>query len=462
MMLSRYLLHESFTDEHIFLYLNTLELGVFWLDSGVTATQGKSYLGVSDDVALCAAGSETSFLEQLRSRISAHSSPRCSQDQTEFTEPSFALGWVGWFEYEFGVRLLTGTKAEESSDSSTRSTSASMLFVTIAFEFDHETDECWLIAESEQTLSEWLAQHLEALRTFCASQTIAGIQPESQEGVVSPKWRDSKESYVKNIEECQAAINRGDAYLLCLTTQVSLNSVTPPHEVYLRLRKISPTHHSGFIQIGQTALVSASPERFLAVNANGDALTKPIKGTRARGVSDAEDAAVIKELLSNEKELAENLMIVDLMRNDFSRVCPPETIRVTSLHEVEHYSHLHQLVSTVTGALSQGKDSLDLFVACFPAGSMTGTPKLSAVEILAEREQSPRGVYSGCFGYLSRDGALDLAMTIRSIVVCDGIARIGSGGGITALSEVTAEYEEVQLKAEALFSALQITERPVM
>jgi anthranilate synthase component 1 len=452
-MLSRYLLPETLTGEQIFRYLCGRDSAVFWLDSGIGAEQGKSYLGVSSEVSHCTPGEEGKFIDFLRSRVNQQKNRNGSAGV--FAEPSFSLGWVGWFHYEFGVRLLGLSDDHTSLSHETSPPSASMMFVRTMIEINHASNELWLVAEDDAMLHSWLDLHLEALLGSAALSASRNDEDDHPLDIGAIVWRDNTKTYLRNIEACQAAIQRGDAYLLCLTTQASVNTDEAAHEVYLRVRELSPTHHSGFIRIGDTALVSASPERFLAVDERGNAVTKPIKGTRPRGLLPEEDDALMDELVNSEKERAENLMIVDLMRNDFSRVCPPETVRVTSLHAVEHYSHVHQLVSTVTGVLAPENDALDLFSACFPAGSMIGAPKISALEILADLEQVPRGLYSGCFGYVSSDGSLDLAMVIRSIVFTHATASIGTGGGITALSDADAEYDEVQLKAHALLTALQ-------
>jgi anthranilate synthase component 1 len=226
-----------------------------------------------------------------------------------------------------------------------------------------------------------------------------------------------------------------------------------PAATYLRLRALTPAHHGGYVRSGDTALLSASPERFLQVSA-GVARTRPIKGTRPRAADAREDAALAAELRASVKERAENVMIVDLMRNDLSRVSVPGSIRVEGLLEVESYAAVHQLVSTVSSRLQSGTTAGDLLDAAFPAGSMTGAPKLSAMTILHQLEGGPRGVYAGCFGYVGQDGTVDLAMIIRSIVTRPGGAYVGAGGGITWGSEARAEVAEVGIKARAPLSAL--------
>ena len=204
---------------------------------------------------------------------------------------------------------------------------------------------------------------------------------------------------------------------------------------------------------GEFALASASPERFLEVE-DGIVRTRPIKGTRPRGADPAADAALAQELRASDKERAENVMIVDLMRNDLSRVCEPGSVGVDGLLEVESYPAVHQLVSTVSGTLTRGVTVGELLDATFPAGSMTGAPKLSAMTILHDLERGPRGVFAGCFGWVGDDGALDLAMVIRSIVIHPDGAYVGAGGGITWRSDAAAEVAEVGVKARGPLAAI--------
>jgi anthranilate/para-aminobenzoate synthase component I len=268
------------------------------------------------------------------------------------------------------------------------------------------------------------------------------------------RWRHGPDRYAELIAECQEAIHRGDAYQLCLTNEISVDAHPEPLEAYLTLRASSPTHHGGLLRFGEISLLSASPEQFLAVTVGGHVTTKPIKGTRKRASGLARDLELRAELESSEKERAENLMIVDLMRNDIGKIARLGSVGVSKLLTVESYAHVHQLVSTIEAELADGLRGIDAVEASFPAGSMTGAPKISAMRILDGLEAGPRGIYSGAFGYLGLDGAVDLAMVSRSIVLDAAGARIGTGGGITALSVAAEEIEETQIKARALLAVL--------
>jgi len=280
-------------------------------------------------------------------------------------------------------------------------------------------------------------------------QRAAGARPEVS-------WRHDDTDYLGMIAACQAAIRRGDAYQLCLTNTATVAPAPDPWQVYLRLRATSRTHHAGYVSLGGVTLVSASPERFVELSSDGVISSSPIKGTRRRDPDPEVDAALAAELVVDEKERAENLMIVDLVRNDLSRIAVLGSVRVTRLLEVESYAQVHQLVSTVEARLLSGLSAKEAVDALFPAGSMTGAPKSSALRILAQLEGGPRGIYSGAFGLIRADGSADLAMVIRSIVVEGSIATVGAGGGITALSRPRAEVDEVHLKAAPLLAALGV------
>lgn len=268
--------------------------------------------------------------------------------------------------------------------------------------------------------------------------------------------RHTDEQYLELIEQAKASIAKGDAYQLCLTNQLTVETSSNPFAVFLELRLANPAPYSSFIRLGEVSIVSSSPEQFLRVTESGSLSSKPIKGTRKRSACEQEDTRLIEELRTNEKERAENLMIVDLMRNDLGRVSESTDVIVSKLFDVESYASVHQLVSTVEARLKPGLTVFDAIEACFPAGSMTGAPKIRAIEILAGLEDGPRGLYSGCFGYITYKGAADLGMTIRTLVFEDGRATLGIGGGITIDSDALAELEETKLKAKALLSALGV------
>ncbi|MGW8982016.1 anthranilate synthase component I family protein [Streptomyces parvus] len=218
---------------------------------------------------------------------------------------------------------------------------------------------------------------------------------------------------------------------------------------YDRLRSASPVPYGAFLRNPEFSVLSASPERFMTISGDRRVLVSPIKGTRRRGASEAEDTALRRELAADEKELAENLMIVDLMRNDLSRVSEIGSVRPVELFGVHAFSAVHQMVSTIESKLREEVAAVDCIRTAFPPGSMTGAPKLRSMEILAALEEEPRGVYSGVLGWVSLDGRADLSVVIRTLVVERNAATFGVGGAITLLSDPEAEYAETLVKAAA-------------
>lgn len=410
----------------------------FFLD-GAAAPEGeprKSYAGAAQKVLVALPGQEREFLEQLRptrADPAGHSADSGSAGR-------FRSGWVIALSYEFGLGLL-GIAGKSSAGQP----SAIAMRIDRVLETD-ETDE--------------------GDAADAAANTDAGATNEVPVPQASPDlvWRRSQAAYESDVVTCQEAIHRGDAYVLCLTDTAEARVTGPylPLDLYERLRAGGAAMRGGVLVAGDRALVSASPERFLSVRGRS-VTTHPIKGTRRRGSTPADDHRLAKALAVDPKERAENLMIVDLMRNDLSRVCESGSVRVTRFLEVETHPRVHQLVSSVAGTLGEGVDVCDAIAACFPGGSMTGAPKHSAAEILLGIERGDRGLYSGCFGWIDDTGDAELAMTIRSVelrgAVQPGAAgtvdlRIGAGGGITAESVPARERAERELKAQALLSAL--------
>jgi len=246
----------------------------------------------------------------------------------------------------------------------------------------------------------------------------------------------------------------GDSYEICLTNQLSLDTDADPLDLYRRLRHANPAPFAAYLRFGDSAVLSSSPERFLRVSRNGEAEARPIKGTSRRGATADEDTALAAALAADEKNRAENLMIVDLLRNDLGAVCEVGSVEVPRMMEVETYETVHQLVSEVRGRLRPDAATIDAVRSCFPPGSMTGAPKLRTTEILGEIEGAARGVYSGAIGWFGLGGAADLSVAIRTIVLADGRAEIGAGGAIVLQSDPEREYEEMLLKAAAPLRAI--------
>jgi aminodeoxychorismate synthase component I len=447
------------------------ESRAFWLDPGIHADAGSSYLGAASPV-------RPSYLVDQGRLYGLHAGVRTPAEGTldaalrsyggagagglsrsggrrASAPPSSPIGWVGWFGYEYGAgRLAVPAGRSEVPE-------AAMLAADRVIEIDHRDGALFLWFLDDAGGREWAEATGERLRRIAEARRpwhghASGADDDLPDVPVPssrPSWRHARDEYLGMIEACQAAIRAGDAYQLCLTNRVDVATDARPFDVYRRLRRISRATHGAFVRVDEVSVLSASPELFLHL-AGRVAVTRPVKGTRRRGRDAAEDRELARELAADEKERAENLMIVDLMRNDLARVATVGGVSVPELLEVETHRHVHQLVSTVRAELADGVDALDVVDACFPAGSMTGAPKVSAMGILHELERGPRGVYSGCLGRLGLDGSAELAMVIRTIVMRGGVASVGTGGGITALSIPPNELAETELKAAAPLAAL--------
>lgn len=405
-----------------------------WLDAGVDAREGWSFLGV---------GSETSSDEAVRgfSRDAGCSAPRGAEYAPDHAPPPFCGGWVGWCGYETGA-LRAGAPVAEPEAGIPPSL---WIRVDRIIAFDHAAKRAWVVAPTRA--------EAEALADLAVNAPRHPVPIHQRPERADARARHTPAEYAANIERYRESIRRGDAYQLCATTRFEVEGPHDPVMTYRVLRRASRAPSGGLIRAGEAALASASPEQFLRVHGK-NVRTSPIKGTRPRGRTPSEDAALIEELRTSVKERAENVMIVDLMRNDLSRICAPGSVYVDALFEVRSFPQVHQLVSTVSGQLRPGVSVGNILDATFPAGSMTGAPKLSAMSILHQVEQHPRGVFSGCFGWVAEDGSLDLAMVIRSILIHPGGAYVGAGGGITWLSVPEEETAEVGWKARAPLEAL--------
>jgi para-aminobenzoate synthetase component 1 len=261
--------------------------------------------------------------------------------------------------------------------------------------------------------------------------------------------------YLDAVARVREYIFAGDIFQANLSQRFDAPLHEPPWSLYRRLRARNPAPFGAFLEFPEATVLSASPERFLSVSVDGHVETRPIKGTRPRGVGPEHDAALGLALTVSAKDRAENLMIVDLLRNDLSRVCAPGSVRVPELFALEHYATVHHLVSTVVGELAPGEDALSLLRAAFPGGSITGAPKVRAMEIIAELEPTERGVYCGAIGYWSLTGSLDCSIAIRTAIVHAGRVYFNAGGGIVTDSDPEQEYRETLDKARGMIDALR-------
>jgi para-aminobenzoate synthetase component 1 len=331
------------------------------------------------------------------------------------------------------------------------------LRVDRAIVYEHATKTMHFVADCESRAEFDAWHHAALLRLALLGGNAASYEldyPAATAAVLTPD--DKKGDYLAKIGKAQEHISAGDVYQLCLTTRLRGDYTGDPLSYFLRLRKSHPAPYAAFIRIEGVAFASISPERLIEVHGSR-VLSSPIKGTARRSSDPREDTELLERLAADPKERAENLMIVDLIRNDLSVVCKPETVLVESLLAVKSFSTVHQLVSEVSAQLRDDKTGFDALAALFPGGSMTGAPKSSAMQIINQLESSPRGPYSGGIGWIGKDGSMDLGMVIRTAVFTANEVSIGIGGGITADSIPESEHEEIRLKAHALVSELSAT-----
>jgi len=392
-----------------------------------------------------------SIFEFLAVRRAAHK----LQDQADVRDIPFKGGHVGYFGYEL-KSLTCGVSSQPS-----KYPDAFFIFCTRFLAFDHENGRIHIVAlypEAETALSDeaalWVSKNEREIQRV---EPAAGLAPSSLHANRAPiqfKLRQGRVRYLENIEKCLSAIRAGETYEICLTNEITVEAEIDPLDLYRILRRRNPAPYSAFLRLGEICVASSSPERFLRIDRNLIVETKPIKGTAPRHEVPDEDERIAEELRLDEKSRAENLMIVDLMRNDLGRVCRIGSVHVPSLMHVERYTTVHQLVSTIRGELPSPNDIIPCISACFPGGSMTGAPKIRTLKILDELEEAPRGIYSGAIGYLSVCGELDLNIVIRTIICRGRHLSIGCGGAIVALSEPEAEFEEILLKARQPIRAI--------
>jgi para-aminobenzoate synthetase len=358
----------------------------------------------------------------------------------------FACGFAGYLGYELkadcGGELVHASPLPD----------AALVLCDRLIAFDHLERRVHLVAladaEGVAAADAWLENTAHALDGIAAPAPPPAPAPRRFIA------REDREAYLANIAACKQMIFEGESYEICLTTELRSDATVDPVAAYRALRARNPAPHAALLRLGDVSVLSSSPERFLRVDRERIAESKPIKGTAPRGLYPLEDAYRAEALSADEKSRAENLMIADLVRNDLGRVCAPGSVEVPKLMAVESYATVHQLVTTVRGRLRDDATAIDCVRAAFPGGSMTGAPKLRTMEIIDRLEGGPRGVYSGALGFLSVNGTADLSIVIRTLVAAPDGLRIGAGGAIVAGSDPEAEHDEMLLKARAVLEAV--------
>ncbi len=338
--------------------------------------------------------------------------------------------------------------------------------------FDHEQNRAWLVStgfHEDDFYPDHALNRMQQIKELlnadlCRVGTAHRVSerwavPTLQEplpGFPGVASNFSRDGYLTAVRRAVEYVHAGDVFQVNLSQRLLAPLTEHPLDLYGRLRRVSPAPFACYFDLGDFQIASASPERFLQLSADGEVSTRPIKGTRPRGTTAAEDAALIRDLTTNPKDRAENVMIVDLLRNDLGRVCEYGSVRVPTVCEVESFRQVHHLVSEVRGKLRPGLTAFDLLRAAFPGGSVTGAPKVRAMEIIAELEPTARGPYCGSVGWVGFDGAMDTNILIRTFTAGRGWVQFPVGGGIVADSDPATEYEETLHKAAGLLRALQV------
>jgi para-aminobenzoate synthetase len=359
----------------------------------------------------------------------------------------FVGGYIGYFGYE--IKKLCGFENTHTSSCP----DSLWYFIDTFLVFDHKEKELYLAClTKDRVYAERWMKDMKILLNKAVNR-----QKSSRGAIIdSPVTMDyNQKQYITAIEHCKQYLYAGESYEICLTNRLRTVIDEEPLNVYRRLRKCNPAPYAAYMRDSDFSILCSSPERFLKIDKERYVESKPIKGTRKRSIDDAEDKQLAHQLQHNEKEQAENAMIVDLVRNDLGKVCELGSVHVKKLMAIETYQTVHQMVSTIQGKLKENVTALDCVKACFPGGSMTGAPKKRTIEILDTLEQHARGVYSGSLGFLSANGTIDLAIVIRTMIIEKGSVSLGVGGAILYESDPQQEYEEILLKSKALIATLR-------
>ncbi len=443
----------------------------FFLDSGMDPHKlGRySFIGSDPFLVLSSRGSEVTLKRGVeKSRLSGnpfdvvnHFLEVYHLDRCSSPLP-FVGGAVGYFGYDLRhfIERLPASAVDDL-----KLPECYFGFYDLVLAFDNLKGRAYIISTGFPELREAermqrAAERLSEVKARLADASAAGAEAavmslSSATEPVTLKGGFAHEGYVAAVEKARQYIIAGDIFQVNLSQRFEAELSITPYQLYRRLRRINPAPFACYLGFDEVAVVSASPERFLRLRGE-DVEARPIKGTRPRGNNPEEDEALAGELLNSTKDRAENIMIVDLERNDLGRVCRFGSVRVTELAILEIFATVFHLTSTVVGRLREGKNGIDLLKATFPGGSITGAPKVRAMEIIDELEPTRRGVYTGSIGYLGFNGDLDLNIAIRTFLVKGGKAYFQVGGAVTYDSDPEAEYRETLDKARALINALNM------
>jgi anthranilate synthase component I len=364
-------------------------------------------------------------------------------------EPPFVGGAVGHISYDWVAGLEPVPMPARHPDDAGLPQLRFMLAGSVVA-FDHVRRTVSLIGSQSE---------VERLESALAQPPAATIAPPRAAG--ASHVETSRSQYITAVERAREHIAAGDAFQIVLSQRVRRHTEASPFAIYRALRAINPSPYMFLLDSGEFQLVGSSPETHVRLDMEGSCELRPIAGTRPRGANRAEDAVLATELLASDKERAEHVMLVDLARNDLGRVCLPGSIRVEGYMDVERYSHVMHIASSVQGQIRSDRDAASLLRATFPAGTVSGAPKVRAMQIISELEGRCRGAYAGAVGYLGFGGDMDTCIAIRTVVMRDGVAHLQAGAGIVADSDPAAEHDECMNKVAALGAAIDQAETGV-
>jgi len=480
----------TLTPQQVFDHVHVLP-GFFFLDSGMSdhPLSRYSYIGVHPFQTLRSRGDGMDLVEGKKKIRHLRGNPLqvlttlLRQRELKSGSPMipFAGGGVGYFSYEMGSFT---TERESRREDDLGLPQMHIAFYNTILAYEHATGRWYgaavdLSGGRGTTVRKRLGKEIEKLVTLVGQparpparniSTVGGNEVENEGSGSGRRFEIeglqvestlSREEYLAAVHRIKDHIAAGDIYQANLTQRWSIPFPGDPGQLYAALREVSPAPYGMFMNTGECVIAGSSPESFLSVHGR-TIETRPIKGTRPRGATAEEDARLHEELLASEKDKAELTMIADLERNDLGKICTPGSVVVDELHRLESFSNVHHLVSVVRGELEAGRSFADIMQATFPGGSITGAPKLRAMEILDEVEGRVRGPYTGAMGYLGLDGSVELNVAIRTLVLTQGTCHLGVGGAVTADSDPEGEYLECLAKARDMVAALQrvTTEAP--
>jgi aminodeoxychorismate synthase component I len=457
----------SLSSEKIFESLYSQSEHPFWLDSS-RVMQGYSRFSFMGE---CGAG-ECDFqfsyqtqteeiskhhkgeVEKIHAPLFPYLDKIMRENKVEDSELPFKFcgGLVGYLGYEL-KRETSNTSVYQSPQPD-----AAFFFITRFLAFDHLTDELYLVAlineEDKESGELWLRQTEAKIGQIGEEKTAELYTAKTPAQPIQFCLEREYHQYLRDIAICKQKILDGESYEVCLTNQVKADLDIDDWHLYKTLRSVNPAPYAAFFRFGAFSVLSSSPEQFLDIQADRWVSSKPIKGTVKRGETEAEDLRRKNSLGKNEKDQSENLMIVDLLRNDLGKVCEIGSVSVPVLMAVETYATVHQLVSTVKGRLKPEFTAVDCVKAVFPGGSITGAPKLRTMEIIDQLEWEARGVYTGSIGFFSGNGTAEFNIAIRTIVHQKERISLGVGGAIIDLSDPEAEFREILVKAYPMIQAI--------